>query len=269
MIDIITSGVFNNAFLAGFLAAIACGIIGTYVVVNRLVFISGGITHTAYGGIGFAVFAGISPLLGAVIFSVAAALVIAIFSFGRSHRTDTFIGALWAFGMALGIILMDLTPGYNVDLMSYLFGSILTVPASDIYIMILVDIVLIVMIAFLYKDLLLMSYDAEFAETAGVNTKLLYTLLLVLTAVSVVLIIRVVGIILVIALLTIPPYIAEKRSGSLFGMMVISIILNLLFIFSGMMLAFRFNLTTGAAIIMTASAVFILNFIALKLRPVS
>ena len=132
----------RNALLAGVMVSIACGIIGSLVVVNRIVFISGGIAHAAYGGIGLAFFAGFSPTLGAGIFAFGSSMIMAAVSFKNRHRADTIIGVLWAVGMALGIILIDITPGYSVDLMSYLFGSILTVPKSDIWFMILMDMVM-------------------------------------------------------------------------------------------------------------------------------
>lgn len=269
MIELLSAEFFRNALFAGLLTAVVCGIIGTYVVVNRLVFIAGGISHTAYGGIGFAVFLGMSPILGAVVFACTAAVIIALISFKNSHRTDTFIGVLWAFGMALGIILTDLTPGYNVDMMSYLFGSILTVPKTDIYTLIILCVSLTLIIWRYYADLLLMSYDSDFAKTTGINTKFLYVMLLLMTAFSVVLVIRVVGIILVIAMLSIPPYIAEKRTGSLFKMILLSIFLNIIFVVTGLAAAFYFNLTSGAAIIMTASIGFIISETAKKFKTFS
>lgn len=120
----------KNAIMAGFLASIMCGMIGTFVVVNRIVFISGGIAHAAYGGVGLAFFFGFSPILGILGFSLLVSVIMAAVSLKAKQRADTIIGVLWAVGMALGVLLLDLTPGYNVDLMSYLFGSILTVPTS-------------------------------------------------------------------------------------------------------------------------------------------
>ena len=129
----------RNALLAGLLASIMCGVIGTFVVVNRIVFISGGIAHAAYGGIGLAFFFGFSYLMGILGFSLLVAAIMAAVSLKTRQRADTIIGVLWAVGMALGVILLDLTPGYNVDLMSYLFGSILTVPTSDLWLMMIID----------------------------------------------------------------------------------------------------------------------------------
>jgi zinc transport system permease protein len=194
----------QNALIAGLLASVICGIMGTLVVVNRIVFLSGGIAHAAYGGIGLAFFFGWPYMVGTLGFSLLAALVMAAVALRAKHRSDAIIGVIWAVGMAVGIILLDLKPGYNVDLMSYLFGSILAVPDSDLWIMFIVGVVIIGTVTFFYDDYLAMSYDEEFAQIRGVRVKFLYFLLISLLAVSIVMIIQVVGLILVIALLTIP-----------------------------------------------------------------
>jgi zinc transport system permease protein len=259
MMSVLSLDFMQNAVMAGFLACIACGIIGTLVVVNRVVFISGGIAHAAYGGVGLALFLGFSPLLGALGFSVAVGLAVAFITLKNKKRADTVIGALWAMGMATGIILTDLTPGYNVDLMSYLFGSILAVPSGDLYLMALLDCLVIAFVAFFFRDLLSMSFDEDFAVSIGVKVKPLYFLLVVMIAVTVVLIIRVVGLIMVIAMLSIPPYIAEKFAKDLKLMMLYSVGLNLVFTAAGLLLAYFYNLTSGAAIVLCASAAFMLT----------
>jgi zinc transport system permease protein len=230
---------------------------GTLVVVNRIVFLSGGIAHAAYGGIGLAFFFGWPYMLGTLGFSLLAALVMAVVTLRAKHRSDAIIGVIWAVGMAVGIILLDLTPGYNVDLMSYLFGSILAVPDSDLWIMSTVGLVIIGTVTFFYDDYLAMSYDEEFAQIRGVRVKFLYFLLISLLAVSIVMIIQVVGLILVIALLTIPPFIAEKYTNSLFKMMVFSCVLNIIFTLTGLWLSYAFNLTSGASIILVAGTGFL------------
>ncbi len=205
----------RNALLAGILVSITCGIIGSLVVVNRIVFISGGVAHAAYGGIGLAFYMGLPPLLGAALFSLAASMIMGVASLKNRQRADTVIGVMWAVGMALGIILIDFTPGYNVDLMSYLFGSILSVPQTDIWFMLSLDIVIFIVVLVFYKEFLAMSYDEEFCFVVGIPVKTLYFVLLGMISLSVVMIIRVVGLILVIALLSIPPYIAEKYTTTL------------------------------------------------------
>jgi len=249
----------RNALLAGMLISVICGIIGTLVVVNRIVFISGGIAHAAYGGIGLAFYAGLPPAFGAALFSVVVSMIMGIVSIKDKQRADTIIGVMWAVGMALGILLIDLTPGYNVDLMSYLFGSILSVMASDIWFMLSLDIVILLVILAFYKEFIAMSYDEEFSFVVGIPVRTLYFALLGMISLSVVVIIRVVGLILVIALLTIPPYIAEKYTTSLAKMMLHSSLLGMLFTLTGLWLSYNYNLTSGATIIMVAGTAFFIS----------
>jgi zinc transport system permease protein len=256
----------RNALLAGLLASVVCGVLGTLVVVNRIVFMSGGIAHSAYGGIGLAFFFGFSYLLGILGFSLLIAMIMALVSIKARQRADTIIGVLWAVGMALGVILIDITPGYNVDLMSYLFGSILTVPASDLWLMLILDLIVVLIVGYYYNDLVSLSYDDEFAQVRGVRVRFLYFILIAMIALSVVMVIQVVGLILIIALLTIPPYIAEKYAGSLSKMMIYSIILNLFFTTGGLYLSYHFNLTSGASIIMVAAAVFFVSLLVERIK---
>ena len=261
MIEALQFEFMRNALLAGLLASIVCGMIGTLIVVNRIVFLSGGIAHAAYGGIGIAFFFGLPHMVGTIGFSLIIAMIMAVITIKARHRADTIIGVLWAVGMALGVILLDLTPGYNVDLMSYLFGSILSVPDSDLILMAAICVLVFLIVFYYYHDLLAMSYDEEFAQLRGVPVKFLYFLLIGMTALSIVMIIRVVGLILVIALLTIPPFIAEKFSKSLFQMMGVSTALCAIFSVTGLWLSYAFNLTSGASIIMVAAAGFFMSFI--------
>ena len=249
----------QNALLAGLLASIICGIMGTLVVVNRIVFLSGGIAHAAFGGIGLAFFFGWHYMIGTIGFALVAALTMAAITLKAKHRADTIIGVIWAVGMASGIILLDLTPGYNVDLMSYLFGSILTVPDSEIWMMLGVGLTIVGIVIYFYNDYLALSYDEEFAQIRGVHVKSLYFLMTVMLAVGIVMIIQVVGLILVIALLTIPPYIAEKYSRSLIKMMVLSSLLSAVFTVTGLWFSYVLNLTSGASIILVAGIGFLLS----------
>jgi zinc transport system permease protein len=249
----------RNALMAGLLTSVACGVIGTFVVVNRIVFLSGGIAHAAYGGIGLAFFFGLPFVVGTLGFALMVAMVMAVVTLKARHRSDTIIGVLWAIGMALGVILLDLSPGYNVDLMSFLFGSILAVPTADLWLMLVLNILILLTVGYFYNDFLALSYDEDFAKLRGVRVKLLYFVLLAMVALSVVMIIRIVGLILVIALLTIPPYIAEKHSGSLRAMMFISFLLSCLFTMVGLWVSYVFNLTSGATIIMVAGVCFFIS----------
>ena len=259
MIEALQFEFMQNALIAGLLASVICGVMGTMVVVNRIVFLSGGIAHAAFGGIGLAFFFGWPYLVGTIGFSVIAALVMAIITLKAKHRADTIIGVIWAIGMAIGILLLDLTPGYNVDLMSYLFGSILTVPDTDIWMMVGVAAVIFGVVTYFYNDYLALSYDEEFAQIRGVRVNTLYVLMIVMLALGVVMIIQVVGLILVIALMTIPPYIAEKYSKSLLSMMALSSVLSALFTVIGLWLSYVFNLTSGASIIIVAGVGFLIS----------
>jgi len=246
----------RNALAAGILVSLVCGVIGTLVVVNRIVFLAGGIAHAAYGGIGLAFFMGWPYVAGTLGVSVVSAGIMAAVTLKARHRVDAMVGVIWAVGMALGVILLDLTPGYNADLMSYLFGSILAVPASDLWQMGAIGAGVVITVTFYYNDFLAMSYDDEFARLRRVPVTFLYCLLLVMIALTVVMIIRVVGLILVIALLTIPPFIAEKFTGSLRAMMVVASLLSCFFTVSGLWLSYLFNLTSGATIILVAAVGF-------------
>ena len=253
MLEILHYEFIQNALISAILVSIIAGIIGSLIVVNRMVFLAGGIAHTSYGGIGIAIYFGLPIFLGATLFSVSAALLMAYITLHNRHRIDTFIGLIWAVGMAIGIILIDLTPGYNVDLMSYLFGSILAVSKDDIYYMSILLVSIILVILFWYRDILAVSYDTQYAKLRGINVQFFYTLILVLSALTVVISIKVVGLILVIALLTIPIYIAEKLSNSLLSMMVISSILSTIFSLIGLFISYNYDISSGATIIIVSA----------------
>ncbi len=269
MIEALQFDFMRNAIAAGLLASIICGIMGTLVVVNRIVFLAGGIAHAAYGGIGLAFFFNWPYLPGTIGFSLFAAMVMAAISYTVKHRADTIIGVVWAIGMAFGIILIDLTPGYNVDLMSYLFGSILTVPRTDLFIMAVVGLIMTALVVYYYQEILAMSYDEEFARIRGVPVIKLYFGLIGILAVTIVLVIQVVGLILIIALLTIPPFIVEKYANSLVQMMVASSILGAVFTVIGLWLSYRYNLTSGASIIMVSGIVFLISLVVDQIRLVA
>jgi len=242
----------QNALMAGILISIAAGIIGSLVIVNRITFLAGGIAHSSYGGIGIAVYFGIPVLLGATLFSVFVAVIIAALTLNDKKRIDSIIGIMWATGMAIGIVLVDLTPGYNVDLMSYLFGSIIAVPQSDIWYMLGLDVLIVSLVLFFYREFLAISYDSEFAKLRGINIKFFYTLLLIMAALTVVAAIKVVGLILVIALLTIPTYIAEIFSNTLSKMMILSCLFAMMFTLVGLAISYLYDISSGASIILVA-----------------
>jgi len=244
----------QHALIAGLLVSLAAGIIGSLIVVNRMVFLAGGIAHASYGGIGMAVYFSLPIFLGASVFAVASALLIAQLTLHKQHRIDTFIGLIWAVGMAIGVVFVDLTPGYHVDLMSYLFGSILAVSSSDLYFMGILLGLIVLVVLFGYRSILAVSYDSEYARLRGIPVRFFYTLILILSALTVVIAIKVVGLILVIAMLTIPVYIAERLSNTLWKMMIISGIVSALFTLAGLALSYAYNLTSGASIILVSAA---------------
>ena len=252
MFELLHYDFMRNALLAGLLVSVACGIVGSLVVVNRLSSLSGGIAHAAYGGLGLAVFFKWPLLAGAMLFSLAASWVMGYVTSEKKERADTTVGVVWAIGMAFGILMIDLTKGYYVDIMSYLFGSILAVPGQSIFFMAGLDAAILVIVALLYKELVALSYDEEFALISGVPVRALYYLVLVLIALCVVVLIRVVGLILVIALFTIPASIAELFTRKLSRIMVISCLLGMVFTISGLFLSYYFDLTSGATIILVA-----------------
>ncbi len=259
MIEALHLEFMRNALMAGLLASLICGILGTLVVINRIVFLAGAIAHAAYGGIGLAFFMGWSYLGGTLVFSLAAAMAMAAVSLKARHRADTIIGVMWALGMAIGVILLDLTPGYSADLMSYLFGSILAVAAWELRLLAAVALAVTLVVARYYNGLVLMSYDEEFARVRGVPVTPLYFLIIGMLAVALVLIIRMVGLLLVIALLTIAPFVMERHARSMAQMMAGAVLLNIFFTVTGLMLAYRLNITAGASIIMVGAVCFFLE----------
>lgn len=266
MMEFLQYDFMRNDLLAGVLVSIACGIVGTLVVVNRLSFLSGGIAHTAYGGLGLAAYLRWPPLVGAVLFTILSSLLLGHVTIEKKERADTFIGVVWAVGMAFGIIMIDLTKGYYVDLMSYLFGSILVVSSSNILLMLILDIVIIALVTLLYKEFLGISFDDEFIQVSGAPVKFLYYLLFLLIAVSVVMLIQIVGLILIIALFTIPATIAEKFTKNLKQMMIVASVLGICFTIGGIILSYFLNLTAGAIIILLAGVSYLIINLSIKVR---
>lgn len=251
----------RNALAAGVLVSIACGIIGTYVVINRIVFLSGGIAHAAYGGIGLGYLLGINPVLGAIAFSILASLGMGMVHRKTGQRSDTIIGVMWAVGMALGIIFLDMSPGYKADLMSYLFGSILAVPQSDLVIMLVLNLIILTLVILYFKELQAISFDETFAFVVSVPVDRLYLMLVCLIGLTVVMTMRIVGLIMVIALLTMPPAIAGLFVKDMKRMMVFSVLLSILFTFSGLLVSYYLNLTSGATIILISGTAYFISFI--------
>lgn len=263
---------FRYALLTGIFASLPFGIIGTFVVVRRISYIAGAIAHCVLGGIGLGLYlekaVGITwfgPMQGAVVVALLAAVILAMVSRYASEREDSVIGALWAVGMASGLLFIAKTPGY-VDPMSYLFGNILLVSQSDFLFVLALDVVVLGLVGFFYNSFLAVCFDEEFARLRGVHTGWLYLLLLCLTALTIVLLVRVVGIVMVIALLTLPAAVASNFSENIFQMMLMAILFCAAFVVSGLVLSYDLDLPSGPVIIVLAAMVYLLVLVGSRLR---
>ena len=251
----------QNAVIAGILASIVCGIIGVIIVEKKLVMMSGGIAHTSYGGVGLGFLLNFEPIIGAFIFSLLAALGIGYIKRKSIVRSDVIIGLFWSLGMALGVIFITLMPGYPPDLNSYLFGNILSVTRSNLYLMFGATLIVIIIIVSLFDYWKAYLFDDEFATIIGVKTAYLEYLLMILIAITVVVLIRVVGIILVIALLTAPAATAGMLTNNLKKRMIYAIVFGNLFSFIGIWISYELNISTGAAIVVISTLSFFLTYL--------
>lgn len=238
-----------HAALACLLCGIACGIIGTYVVCRRLVFLSGGITHASFGGIGMAYYFGANPLLGALIFAILSAWGIETFTTRKQIREDSAIGLIWSLGMAIGIIFIYLTPGYAPNLMSFLFGNILSVTSTDIIWMAIVDAFILLIFATMYRPILYVAFDREYARSQNFPTRIVSYLMATLVAITIVISIRVVGIVLLISLLTIPAVIGNLISKSFNRILIYGSVIAALSAFAGLYISYKTNIPSGASTI--------------------
>jgi zinc transport system permease protein len=255
-LELLTYGFFRNALLTALFASISGGLIGTYVVTRRIVFISGGITHASFGGIGLAFLLGFDPLLGALLFAMLSAVGIQFFSENVQVREDSSIAIWWSLGMALGVICVFLTPGYTPNLMSYLFGNILIVTNKELMLMLGVLILLITVFILFFRKILYLSFDQEFAKISGLRTGIINYLMIILVALVVVLNIRAVGIILVLALLTVPQATANLFTKDYREIMILSTLIGLAGTLSGLIISFYLNIPSGATIIFTLILLF-------------
>jgi zinc transport system permease protein len=259
---------FQRVLLAGLLASVACGIIGTYVVAKRIASITGGLSHAAFGGVGMGYWLGFPPLLGATIFGIAAALVVGAAQRRVGSGLDTLVSIVWSVGMALGIVFVALAPGYAPDLMSYLFGSLLFVPWEYVGLVAALDVLVVAACLRFHRQFEAVCFDEEFAEVAGVRVEAVFLGLLALTALAVVTLIRVVGIILAIALITIPPAAARPWVQSLRGMMAVSVALCAtttvggLFLSYGLSEGFAVSVPPGPLVILLAALAYVVSAIA-------
>jgi zinc transport system permease protein len=259
MIDLLQYEFMRCALAAGIAASVLCGIIGAYVILNRIVFISDGITHAAFAGIGLGYLLGLDPLAFGVLSALATALGIGMISRRPRISEDTAIGVFLATGMALGIVFMSLSKGYVKDLYGYLFGDILAVAWLDVGLILGLTLLIVVLVAALYKELLILSFDPGYGEAMGLPIQSLRILLLCMVAMSVVVLIKIVGIIMVIALLTIPGAISRQHFRGLPGMMAGSVLLGTAFVTIGLVASYLLDVPSGATIILTAASAFFLS----------
>ncbi|MBS0629906.1 MAG: metal ABC transporter permease [Verrucomicrobia bacterium] len=269
---LLTHSFLYMAILAGIAGSVTGGIMGSFVVVKRIVFISGSIAHSILGGMGLFLWihrtfdiAWITPFQGAIVAAILSALLIGWIHLEYQQREDTVIAALWSTGMSIGVIFIALTPGYNVELMHYLFGNILWVTKSDVFTLIALDMIVIAIVALFRHQFLAICFDEQQAKLQKVPVKFFYLLLLCLVAISVVLLIQVVGAILVIAMLAIPAAIAANLTRKFTSMMILAVIIGSLFSIFGTAVAYQLNWPPGATIALVATLFYLISF-RLRLR---
>ncbi|GAE21880.1 metal ABC transporter permease [Bacteroides pyogenes] len=247
--DLLHYTFFQHALLGSLLASIACGIIGTYIVTRRLVFISGGITHASFGGVGLGLFTGVSPILSAAVFSVLSAFGVEWLSKRKDMREDSAIAVFWTFGMAVGIIFSFLSPGFAPDLSSYLFGNILTINRADLWMLGILSVVLAVFFSLFIRPIVCIAFDREFARSQKIPVERFEYLLMMLIALTIVSCLRMVGIVLAISLLTIPQMTANLFTYSFKKIIWLSIAIGFLGCLGGLFISYHWKVPSGASII--------------------
>lgn len=258
--DIFSYGYLSNAVLACLLSGIACGLIGTYIVARRTVFLAGGITHASFGGIGVAVYAGVNPIMGAMVFAVLSSLGIEYVSSNTKIREDSAIGIIWGLGMAVGAFFLSLRPGYTSgDLSSFLFGSIVTVTSQDVVALAVLSAFLLLCAAIWFRKIMYVAFDRGFARSSGVNVSLVSYLMAVVTAVTLVLSIHIMGIVLLISLYTLPVVIVNMFTKSYSRLAVFSSIAASLASVLGIALSYYAEVPSGPSIIFVLSCAYALG----------
>jgi len=250
LLDALSYDFLRNALLAGLVAAVLCGVVGTFVVIKRLAFLSDGISHAAFGGMGVCYFLGVDPLLGAVGVALTCALTLGLLDTETIRSYDAMIGVIWAVGVAVGIVFVYKTPGYAPNLMTYLFGNILLVSRHEVWVLLGLAAAVLLLLALFWKGMVAVAFDEVSARVQGVPVRLLMSLLFTMIALSVVILIQVVGIILVVALLTIPPVIGLMLAKDLRSVLVLSVLVGVGITFGGLVLSYLYDLPSGPAIIL-------------------
>ncbi|MCF8225282.1 MAG: metal ABC transporter permease [Bacteroidales bacterium] len=250
---------FRNAFSSAFLMAISCGLVGTYIVSRRMVFISGGITHASFGGVGISYFFGWPPMAGAAVFALIAAITTENLTRKKAIRNDSLIAVMWSLGMAIGIIFIYMTPGYSPNLMSFLFGSIITVTHLDLALMLALTIIVMMFFTVFYKVILFVSFDEQFAKTRGIPVMLINYILIILVALTIVLSIRVAGIILVLSLLTIPQNTANLFTNNFGKILFWSVVIGFTGAFIGLISSYFLDIPSGGTIIFSLVILYLIG----------
>jgi len=250
MLELLGYSFFQNALLGALFTAIACGIVGTYIVARRLVFISGGLTHASFGGLGLGFYLGSNPILMALIFSVLSALGVEWVSKTQNVREDSAIAAIWALGMALGVFFTFLTPGYAPNLSNYLFGNILTITSSDIMWMAILNVILIAVVLLYLREIIYVAFDNNFAKTQRIPVALIEYVMMFFIAVTIVLSIRLVGIMLLMSLMTLPQMIVNQFTSDYKRIMYYSVAVGFIACVIGLILSYYLNIPPGAFIIL-------------------
>ena len=258
MLELLNYTFFQHALWGSLLASIACGIIGTYIVTRRLVFISGGITHASFGGIGIGLYTGISPILSAAIFSVLSAFGVEWLSKRKDMREDSAIAVFWTFGMAIGIIFSFLSPGFTPDLSAFLFGNILTITTTDIWMLLALSVLLIAFFTCFLNPIIYIAFDREYAKSQRIPVVLFEYILMMFIALTIVACLRMIGIVLVISLLTLPQMTANLFTHSFKKIIWLSIVIGYLGCLGGLLLSYQLQVPSGAAIIFFSILVYAL-----------
>ena len=259
MDGILTYGFFQNALIGSLLASILCGLVGTYIVSKRLVFISGGITHASFGGIGLGVYWGISPILSAIVFSILSACGIQWFSHRKNMREDSAIAIFWTLGMSIGIICCFLTPGFTPQLSSFLFGNILAITSDELMILGILCTIAIVLFTLFLRPLIYTAFDVEFARSQGLPTRWIEYFMMTFIALTIVSCLRLVGVMLVISLLTIPQVTANIFTRNFKWIAIWSVPIGCAGCIGGLTLSYFYNIPSGAAIIFTSIGLYLLG----------
>lgn len=259
MIEMLSYGFMRNALVLSVLASVSCGIVGTLITVNRMSSFTGSIAHASFGGLGLAYLLGFDPMAGATLFALGSGLGLGFLSGGRRMVSSTAMAALWATGMAAGLVFIKLSGTYNADLMSWLFGSLMSVSRGEILMTAGLGVASLLTVVLLYRELLGISYDMEFTRLQGVPAGLIRALFLILSALSVIVLMKVSGLIMVIALLTLPASVAGKFSRSMKQMMLYATLLSLIFSVFGLYLSWKLDLPSGPVIILISAAAYFLT----------